>query len=102
MNSSSEQDGSAQEVMRLIAALLSLVYGVWMIWMMVPEHRKRLFLMRLSQGIQNCASRTACRTGRLAMDEELRSGVPNYHLVYGLSQVRERAAAAYESLRYTA
>lgn len=102
MNSSSEQDGSAQEAMRLIAALLSLVYGVWMIWMIIPEHRKRLMLMRLSQAIRNCASRTACLTGQSAMSEEVRSGVRNYHLVYGLSLVRDQAASAYERLRYTA
>lgn len=101
MNTGSEQDSSAQEAMRMIAALLSLIYGVWMIWMIIPEHRKRLMLMRLSQGIRSSASRAACLTGQLAMSEEARSGVRNYHLVYGLSLLGEQAGDAYERLRYT-
>lgn len=102
MSNSSERESSVQEVTRLIAALLSLVYAVWMIWMIIPEHRKRLFLMRLSQVIQSGASWTACRIGELAIQEEARSGVRNYYLVYGVSLVREQAATAYERLRYTA
>lgn len=102
MSSSSEPDSNVQEVTRLIAALLSLVYSVWMIWMIIPEHRKRLFLMRLSQAIRNSASSAACLTGRLAIAEEARSGVRNYHLVLLLSLASEHAAATYERLRYSA
>lgn len=102
-SSSSEQPtGSIEDVLRLIMASISLLYTLWMIWILMPDHTKRLLAMRLSRAIQKAASSTASRTGTLALQEEARCGVHNYLLPYGLSLLREHAAAIYETLRYTA
>lgn len=104
MSSSDEpasDGGRGQQVIRTLAGLISLLYSLALIWMIIPEHQKRLFLMRLSQAIQNSARSAACRVARRAMREEVRSGVPNYLLPYGLSLLAERAMTAYDRWRYT-
>lgn len=92
-------EGTASEVMRILARLISLLYVIALVWMMIPEHQKKLYLMRLSQAIRNRARSAACRVGVRAMREEVRSGVPNYVLPYSLSLLAERAMRAYDHWR---
>lgn len=105
MSSSSEQEqpgAEAERLLRLIGAGISLAYSLWLIWYLMPEHSRRRMMMRLSLAIQNSGRSAACRAGRLALAEEARSGVRNYHLPLGLSLAAEWAAGVYERLRYTA
>lgn len=90
----------AERVIRLIVQSLSLLYSLYVIWFLIPEHQKRLILMRLSQAIQKHARSAACRSARPAMQAELRSGVPNYALPYALSLLAERARRFYDRMRY--
>lgn len=103
MSSSDEpaDDGRAAQVVRTLAGMISLLYSLALIWMMIPEHQKRLALMRLSRAIRNSARWAACRAGERAMLEEARSGVRNYLLPYSLSLLADRAVQAYDRWRYT-
>jgi hypothetical protein len=94
-------DGRAARVIRTLAGLVSLLYSLALVWFMIPEHQKRLYLMRLSQAIQNSARSAARLAGERAMQQEARSGVPNYLLPYGLSLLADRAVRAYDRWRYT-
>lgn len=100
----SSQDATAR--IELIVKILGLAYTLmcvlWLVWAMIPEHRKRLLMMRLAQGTQKNASRAAFRTGHQAMGLEISGSGENYSLPYALSMVAELAARAYEKLRYTA
>lgn len=94
-------DGRPSQVIRMLAGLISLAYSLALIWYLIPEHQKRLCLMRLSRAIQNSARSTACRAGVQAMREEIRCGVRNYWLPYSLSLLADRAVRAYDRWRYT-
>lgn len=94
-------EGRPEKVVQTFAKLISLVYSLALIWYLIPEHQKRLYLMRLSQAIQNSARSVACRAGVRAMREEIRCGVRNYYLPYSLSLLADRAVAAYNRWRYT-
>ena len=96
-----ESEGRPGQVIRTLAGLISLGYSLALIWYLIPEHQKRLFLMRLSRAIQNSARSVACRAGVQAMRAELRSGVRNYALPYTLSLLADRAVQAYNRWRYT-
>ena len=93
--------GRAAQVIRTLAGLISLLYSLALIWFLIPEHQKRLWLMRLSQAIQNSARSVACRAAERAMREEIRCGVRNYALPYTLSLLADRAVQAYDRWRYT-
>lgn len=104
----SETDGTPEQDERLekITKLLSLAYAMisvlWLLWILIPEHRRRLLMMHAAASLRQTAGRLACRTGHQAMGLELRVSVENYELPYRLSLVREWAAKVYEKLRYTA
>lgn len=95
-----EEDGLLR-VLEVAARLLSLAYAAWLIWTLIPEHRRRLMIMRGMAGIRNGAARAASRTGAQAISLEARTGAENYLVPYALSRVREAASAAYEKLRYS-
>lgn len=96
---SSESAARAEQVVKLLASVVSLAYSLWLIWFLIPEHQKKLFLMRLSRAIQNAARQQACRAARPAMRAEVRSGVRNYLLPYSLMLLAERAQRAYDRWR---
>jgi hypothetical protein len=100
MGRGEDEDALARRL-KLAAEALSLVYAIWMIWVLVPEHRRKLAIMRITAGIQNTAGALASRTGTQAMSLEARTGRENYVLPYGFSLIREKAAAWYERLRYS-
>ncbi len=103
-------DAQSEEEQRLrtAAALASALYGLvslgWLVWMLIPEHRKRLLGMKAAAAGRSLAGRAAFRTGHQAMGLELKgcgeSG-SGYAPVYLLSLARERAGRAYERMRYS-
>lgn len=92
--------------LEMTAKILSLVYALislmFLLWALIPEHRKRLMAMKVAKTIEQSAWRTAFRAGHQAMALELSGHGTNYELPYRLSQVADKAGKAYEKLRYTA
>jgi len=91
----------AAQVMGLAYATLSLAYLLWMLWMHIPEHRRRLLLMITVNRADRFLGRLAFRTGHQAMGREISGQGQNYGLPLVLSAARDKAAAAYEKLRYS-
>ena len=107
MSSSSAQETSPDEQwlmrLRIATELLGLAYTIYVIWiLLVPEHQRRLMMMRLMGLIRNSAGKAAFRTAHQAMGLEIRGHGTNYELPYRLSLVREWARREYDKLRYTA
>lgn len=88
--------------LELAARAISLAYAIWMVWMLIPEHRQKMARMRVMEAIRKSAGRAASRAGAQAISLEARTGTEAYLLPYGLSVLRDKAAAAYERARYTA
>ena len=99
-------EGAAAPRLEMVAQILSLAYAVisilWLIWILVPEHQRRLWAMKAANRTRQVMGTLAFRTGHQAMGLELASSVENYRLPYLLSVARDRAAAFYNKLRYTA
>lgn len=95
------QDDALRKI-EMAIKLLTLAYSLWIIWMMIPAHHKRLWAMRAVKTLERSAWRTAFRAGHQAMGLELRGRATSYELPYMLSLLGEKAGRAYEKLRYTA
>jgi hypothetical protein len=89
----------AEKVLSLAYALMSIVL---LLWMLIPEHKKRLMAMQVIKTLERNAWQTAFRAGHQAMGLELRGRATSYDLPYRLSLLGEKAGRAYEKLRYTA
>jgi hypothetical protein len=87
------------------AAILSLAYALasvlWLLWIMVPESTRRLWLMRVVHQMRGFLGRAAFRAGHQAMGLEISGHGVNYALPLTLSVARDKAAAVYERLRYS-
>jgi hypothetical protein len=72
-------------------------------WMMLPEHQRRLAVMRATRWLQAVADRAAARQGRAGMGAELAGRVGDalhrYQTAYSLSVTRDRLARVYERQR---
>lgn len=88
----------AQRV-KMIEAALSLGITLWVIWSLIPQHRRQLWRMSLLNRLQRWTGSAARRTGAASMRAELATQVENYHLTYALSLMRERLGAAYDRTR---
>src|SRR5580700_7559367 len=84
---------------RVAYALLCLLF---LLWMMIPEHRRRLMMMRLAETARKAAGQAAYRAGHLAMGHEISGRGESYSVPLALSLVRDRAALAVNRMRYTA
>ncbi len=88
-----EQSRSQQ----IAALLLTLL----MMWFMIPEHQRRLTVMRVAHGLERAAGRQARREGRLGMGSELdgRLGEADrrYSAAFWLSVARDRFRQAREA-----
>lgn len=103
MSADSEPEERVQRRLQIATELLGLAYTIYVMWvLLIPEHQRRLVLMRVTEAIRSAAGRAAFRTGHRAMSLEISASVENYELPYRLSLVRDRAAVIYEKLRYTA
>lgn len=99
-----ETDGQEERAVthiKLLVELLSLAYAIWLIWVMVPEHRRKLMAMRVMEVIRRLAERAASRTGEQAISLEARTGTENYVVPYVLSRMRDAAHDVYERVRYS-
>lgn len=89
-------------------ALLNQVIGIaltfWMCWMLVPQHQRKLWLMKAAASAQSRSQKLAQQAGRLAMRRELagdrETASQGYEAAYRLMQdVHHRAGTWYEKLR---
>ena len=73
------------------------------IWMMFPEHQRRLILMRAARLAQRVAGRAARQEGRAGMGSELGGrwgdAARSYATAYQLSRARDYCGRVLESLR---
>ena len=90
---------SDKEQAELIQALLGIGLSMWMLWIMVPQHRRQLARMRLLNGLKQWTGWAARRAGAASMRAELATQQQNYVLPYSLSLLRDRLAAAYDRTR---
>lgn len=105
--SQSGQPGDAEQLLmrlRIATELLGMAYTLWVIWQfLIPEHQRRLILMRAAERTRRSLARAAFRAGHQAMGLELSGpGMSSYRVPYLLSRARDAAARAYERLRYAA
>ena len=90
---------SDKEQAELIQALLGIGLSLWMLWIMVPQHRRQLARMRLLESLRRSTAWAARRAGAASMRAELATQQQNYALPYSLSLLRDRLAAAYDRTR---
>lgn len=99
------QDDAAR-TLEMLAKLLSLAYALvsllWLLWILIPDHQKRLIAMRMVRNLHLTARRAAFRAGHQAMARELSGHATSYELPYRLSLAAEQTARLYDKLRYTA
>jgi hypothetical protein len=94
-----EQDQAAEARLRLVVAMLSLAYSMWMIWLMIPKHQRQLLRMRVLLTAKTASGKCARRAGAAGIRAELSTGAENYALPYTLSQVRDWLGRAYDKTR---
>ena len=80
-------------------AILGLVVSLWCLWLMIPEHRRQLGIMRLIMGAQTMTAGLARRTGAASMRAELATGQSSYWAPYALSLARDGLGRAYDRAR---
>jgi hypothetical protein len=84
---------------KLIEAMIGLGLSLYLLWIMVPEHRRQLLRMGLIARAERVTGSAARRAAALSMGAELATGEQNYGLPYLLSLAREQLAAAYDRAR---
>jgi hypothetical protein len=94
----SDEETIAQRI-KLTEAALTLGLTLWCLWLMIPEHRRKLWRMALLDRARRWTGWAARRTGAASMRAELATGAENYRLAYGLSLAREWLGAAYDRTR---
>jgi hypothetical protein len=85
--------------MKMAEAFIGLGLSLWCLWLMIPQHRRQLWRMRVLAKCQQSTGSAARRAGAGSMRAELASGQENYALPYGLSLAREQLTAAYDRAR---
>jgi hypothetical protein len=94
----SDEERLAQRI-KLAEALMSLGLAMWCLWLMVPEHRRKLLRMKVLLSLRQRTGTAARRTGAASMRAELACGQENYVLPYGLSLAREQLTVLYDRAR---
>lgn len=86
-------------------ALLKMVYAALMVaamaWMLIPEHERKLFLMRVTDLVRKALDALAHRAGHASMGTELSSAgrIQQYQVPLMLSRLRDKAARQIGKLR---
>lgn len=96
---SSTTDGRPREILASLYALASLIYALWIIWAMVPEHQKTAIRLRLLRSCELVTSQLARRTGELSVRHEARTGQQSYALPFALSCTRDVFRELYDRAR---
>lgn len=84
--------------------LVILLFAVLTLLAMMALHNPdalRMARMRLAEGSRRLLTWLARRAGHTSMAIELGTGTQQYHLPYLLSQMRDKAQAAYDKARET-
>jgi hypothetical protein len=92
----SEQNGTSEERLRM---LVSLAYLAGVAWLMMPEHKRQLLIMRVTVTARAAATELARRAGVASMRNELDTGRQVYTVPYLLSRARDRLGRAYDAAR---
>lgn len=88
----------------LINQLIGLGLTLGMCWMLIPQHKRRLWMMRAVCSMRSQSQKLAQTSGRIAMSREL-AGDPSsadaaYRTAYRLmTDVHDKAGHWYEKLR---
>lgn len=98
-SSSPQEQEDMPRVLASLYLLLSLAYLVWMLWLMVPEHRKTMLRMRLLRSSSLVMSRLARHAGAASMSRELATGCEQYGLPLWLASRSLELDAAYNRAR---
>lgn len=90
------EPGRIQQAAALALTLLAM-------WMMLPEHQRRLIMMRITRALQRVSGRAAHAEGRAGMASEL-AGRPgdaarSYGFAFHLSRARDTLGRALEGMR---
>jgi hypothetical protein len=85
--------------MKMAEAFIGLALSLWCLWLMIPQHRRQLWRMRVLAKCQQSTDWAARRAGAGSMRAELASGQENYTLPYGLSLLRDHLATLYDRTR---
>jgi hypothetical protein len=93
------QDRTAARVIGAVYAMVCLVYMVWGMWTLLPEHRRTAIKLRLLRSCAQGTTTLARRTGAASIDREARTGVQLYAVPYRLSLARDRLLAAYDVVK---
>ena len=92
-------DEQVAQRIKLAEAVLTLGMTGWCLWLMVPQHRRLEWRMRMLAGLRRSTDWAARRTAAASMGAELASGHENYALPYGLSLARDRLTVLYDRAR---
>jgi hypothetical protein len=85
--------------LKLLEAAAGLALTAWLLWSMIPDHRRQLWRMGLLSRLHRWTALAARRAAAASMAAELASGQENYTVPYGLSLLRDRFTTAYERAR---
>jgi hypothetical protein len=95
----SSEPGSADGGQVLKLAILGTEF-LALAWVMMPEHARRLILMRAAHRARIMLGLAARRAGHAAMGSELATGQREYTAPLILSAARDMMTRAYDRLRY--
>lgn len=84
---------------RVLSVVMTIVFLMAMVYEMVPEHQRKLLMMKATAELEQATSKLARASGRLAMRRELAGGRPGYELPEALSRLRDFAGVLYERMR---
>lgn len=96
---SPQQEEAIPQLLASLYLLFSLAYLLWMLWLMVPEHRKTMLRMRLLRSSSQATSRLARHAGAASISRELATGLEQYGVPYRLARWSLALDAAYERAR---
>lgn len=95
-----DTDSTLARRLRIAYLALSLTYLAAVMWtVLVPQHKRTEWKLRLLRSSTQVTSRLARRTGAASMAHELQTGRQEYGLPYRLSLARDAAAQAYQRAR---
>lgn len=98
--------GPDDKARRRLQILVDLIGMAVTIWIVVPEHKRREWLMWTVKNTQKAAQWTACRSGRFGIRRELAgdkdTANAGYSMAYELmTGPYRRIGAWYDKMRYT-
>ncbi len=94
-----EEERKREARLKLMLALVDLALCLWMLWQMLPEHRRRELIMRAAHRARTVSLRLARAAGRNGMALELAAGEHQGKLWYEAAyQVMRQGALRAEQI----